>query len=228
MGRQASRVVVSRVLSARLLDVVEVSVSSGRGRELARRELEDGKVELGKRVEVEQGVDGLGEHVKDTVEDHLGVGRDDVSTVGETPGNGVKEPEEGQDDGGFGESRSVSVTESTSGLSSGAGKNPPDVEDCASVHYPEQAFQRLTSDATEGVEAPLVAGNDESADKTGDDHDQVEEDKGDDVGQGKAGRHDQGQEKGRLSMSTNRLCRRSAQLTVVITQSMYRTYQICL
>ena len=140
MGRQASRVVVSRVLSARLLNVVEVSVSSGRGGELSGRELEDGKVELGKRVEVEQGVDGLGEHVEDTVEDHLRVGRDDVSTVGETPGNGVKEPEEGQDDGGFGESRSVSVTESTSGLSSGAGKNPPDVEDCASVHYPEQAF----------------------------------------------------------------------------------------
>ena len=134
VGRQASRVVVSRVLSARLLDVVKVSVGSGRSRELSGRELEDGEVELGKRVEVEKRVHRLGEDVKNTIEDHLRVGRDNITAVGETPGNGVQEPKEGEDDGGLGEGRSVSVAERTSGLSSRAGKNPPDVEDCALVH----------------------------------------------------------------------------------------------
>ena len=35
---------------------------------------------------------GLGDEVKDGVEDGLGVGRDDVATLAETPGNGVEDP----------------------------------------------------------------------------------------------------------------------------------------
>lgn len=35
----------------------------------------------------------LGENIKDTVEDSFGITRDDVSTLGETPGNWVEEPQ---------------------------------------------------------------------------------------------------------------------------------------
>lgn len=39
--------------------------------------------------------DNLGEDVEDTVEDTFGIGSDDVSTFGETPGDGIQQPEEG-------------------------------------------------------------------------------------------------------------------------------------
>jgi hypothetical protein len=39
--------------------------------------------------------DGLGDEVEDTVEDGFRVGRDDVATLAETPGDGVQDPEEG-------------------------------------------------------------------------------------------------------------------------------------
>lgn len=38
---------------------------------------------------------GLSDEVEDTVEDGLGVGGDDVTTLAETPGDGVQNPEEG-------------------------------------------------------------------------------------------------------------------------------------
>lgn len=37
----------------------------------------------------------LREEIKDTVEDSLGVGGDDVASLAETPGDGVQDPEEG-------------------------------------------------------------------------------------------------------------------------------------
>jgi len=37
---------------------------------------------------------GLGEDIKNAVENSLGVGRNDIATFGQTPGDGVDEPEE--------------------------------------------------------------------------------------------------------------------------------------
>lgn len=37
----------------------------------------------------------LSDEVEDTVEDGLGVGRDDVATLAETPGDGIQDPKEG-------------------------------------------------------------------------------------------------------------------------------------
>lgn len=76
------------------------------------------------------GEDWLGEDVKDTVEDHLGVGGDDISTVGETPGDGVEKPEEREDKGGGGECFLVGGTDDSGRSSSRTRENPPDVEDC--------------------------------------------------------------------------------------------------
>ena len=39
--------------------------------------------------------DGLGDEVKNTVEDGFRVGRDDVAALAKTPGDGVQDPEEG-------------------------------------------------------------------------------------------------------------------------------------
>jgi hypothetical protein len=78
---------------------------------------------------VDHGVDGLGEDVEDTVEDHLRVGRDDVGTVTQTPGDGVEEPEEGEEGSRSGKGGLVGRSEGGGGRSSGADENPPDVED---------------------------------------------------------------------------------------------------
>lgn len=47
----------------------------------------------------------LGEDVKDTVEDSLGVRVNDVATLRQTPGDGVEEPEEDGQDTALEESR---------------------------------------------------------------------------------------------------------------------------
>lgn len=131
---------------------------------------------------MDHGEDWLGQDVEDTVEDHLRVGGDDVSTVRKTPGDWVKEPEEREDGGGQGEGRLVTGTEDTSRRSGRSSENPPDVEE---------------GDTSEDEETPLVLGLDETTDKTSDDHDNVEEDKGDDVGKGEAGGEDKGEEQSR-------------------------------
>jgi len=67
--------------------------------ELSALELEPGVVQLGNHVDVEDGEDGLGDKVEDTVEDHLAGRGDDVGTVSETPGDGVEGPDDGEEDG---------------------------------------------------------------------------------------------------------------------------------
>ena len=48
---------------------------------------------------MEQGKDGLGDKVEDSVKDHLGGRGDDVGTVSETPGDRVKGPDDREEDG---------------------------------------------------------------------------------------------------------------------------------
>ena len=72
--------------------------------------------------------DGLGEDVKDTVEDHLRVGSNDVSTIGETPGDGVEEPKEGEDTSGDGVCSLETTTEVGDTLPSGTKEDEPDVD----------------------------------------------------------------------------------------------------
>ena len=80
--------------------LVVVSDVSGSGRVLARRELESREVLLGQEPKVDEEEDWLGEEVEDTVGDHLRVGSDDVSTIGDTPDDGVDEPEDREDGAG--------------------------------------------------------------------------------------------------------------------------------
>lgn len=56
-------------------------------RELAALEVKRGVVALAERKHVEKRKDGLGEQVKDTVEDHFAVWRDGVAAICETPCN---------------------------------------------------------------------------------------------------------------------------------------------
>ena len=69
----------------------------------------------------------LGKDIEDTVEDHLGVGGDDVSTIGETPGNGVEEPEEGEDASGDSVGSLETATEVGNTLPSGTEEDEPDL-----------------------------------------------------------------------------------------------------
>lgn len=133
-GALGRRVVVGDDGVGVLLSVVGVDTGGRRG-ELARRELERGEVELGEHEEVDEAEDGLGEDVKDTVEDHLRVGRDVRRAVGETPGDGVEEPENGQDGSRDGEALLVLLAEDTGGGSSRAHERPPDLRSLAGAEY---------------------------------------------------------------------------------------------
>ena len=55
-------------------------------------------VDVAVAPEKERSETGLGQDVQDTVESSLGVGSNDVATLGESPGNRVEEPEEGGQD----------------------------------------------------------------------------------------------------------------------------------
>lgn len=79
------------------------------------------------------GEDWFGEDIKDTVKDHFGVRRDDISAVCQTPCHRINEPEEGQDDSRSSEGSSVPGSKHSGGLTSWSSENPPDVDDYMSV-----------------------------------------------------------------------------------------------
>jgi hypothetical protein len=76
---------------------------------------------------VDEEEDWLGEDIEDTVEDHLRVGGDDVTTIGETPGDGVEEPEETEDTGRDGVGSLETATKVGDTLSSGTEEDEPDL-----------------------------------------------------------------------------------------------------
>ena len=80
----AAATAIAVAVVAVLLTVVR-SDTVGVRREFARLKLESGEVKLGYEEQVDEAKDGLGEDIKDTVEDHLGVGGNDIATVSETP-----------------------------------------------------------------------------------------------------------------------------------------------
>lgn len=85
---------------------------------------------------------------------------------------------------------------------------------------------------SEGEVSPLIRGDDQRSDETGDDHDEIEEDKGHDVGEGETGREDEGEEEGGggddpWKCIAGRLSARNCNDKLVpYLQSMYLTYQI--
>lgn len=54
-----------------------------------------GRIDVAMAPEKESTEARLSDEVKDAVEDGLRVGRDDIATLAETPGNGVQNPQEG-------------------------------------------------------------------------------------------------------------------------------------
>jgi len=144
--------------------------------ELSALELEPGVVQLGNHVDVEKGEDGLGDKVEDSVEDHLAGRGDDVGTVSETPGDGVEGPDDGEEDG-RGDVSSLEVRSEQGNRSvSRPQKDEPDVD---------------KSGASESKVTPLVRADDKTSDETGNDHDKVKEDQGDNVREGESGGEDQ-------------------------------------
>ncbi|KAI7223858.1 hypothetical protein KC333_g99 [Hortaea werneckii] len=103
----------------------------------------------------------LREQIKDTVEDGLRVGRNDVATLTQTPCDGVKGPEEG--------SQTTAVEEGATNVPAhGVGV-------LASLPAEDESNVEEGSTA-EGKVAPFVPGVDERANETGHDHDPVDED----------------------------------------------------
>ena len=105
--------------------------------------------------------DWLGEDVEDTVEGGLGVWRDDVSTLRQSPCDGVEEPKEDGPDTADQVCPGDIGAEGGGVLASRPGHGPCDEE------------ERNTS---EREVSPLVRRGDQSTDQTSDDHDFINED----------------------------------------------------
>lgn len=120
--------------------------------------------------------DGLGEDIEDTVEDHLRVGGNDISTIGETPGDGVEEPKEGEDAGGDGVCSLETTPEVGDRLPSGTEEDKPDVY-FSGHSKSEEAPERVSAPPIAvKLDVPLVRGRNQGTNETSDDHDEIEED----------------------------------------------------
>lgn len=105
--------------------------------------------------------DRFGENVENTVEDSLRVGRDEVGTLTNRPGNRVENPQKGSQRSAD-EERPAHVRAHGVGVSASL----PDED----VNDPEKGG------ATESEVAPLISRLDESTSQAGDDHDFVNQD----------------------------------------------------
>jgi hypothetical protein len=103
----------------------------------------------------------LGQEVEDTVEDCLGVRRDDVSTLTDTPCNRVQDPQESGERSAVEESL-LNITSIRARVSAG---------------FPNQLVDNVDECKTaESEVSPLVPGLDESSNQTGDNHNLVDND----------------------------------------------------
>ena len=128
--------------------------------------------------------DWLGDQVEDTIEDSLGVGVDKVATLRNAPSNGVKEPNpNGQDTAGH-EGLVDIVAECVRVLAADACQHIDDVKE---------------GGITEGEISPLVGSAGQSANKTGYDHDLVDEDSDENRGPREAGGQEEVKEQQRRS-----------------------------
>ena len=135
--------------------------------------------------EEEKQEDGPNEDVEDTVPDHLGRVRDDVTALGATPGDRVCNEQEGEEtgaanvrgakDAAAGECSTGTVEEEHNPIKKVSvckkrlphRRHLPDVDECS---------------ATEGEVTPLVGAVRKSADETHDDHDPGHEYSAQDIG----------------------------------------------
>lgn len=103
----------------------------------------------------------LCQKVEDAVEDGLRVWRDDVATLGNTPGDGVQYPQECSE-GSAHEECALNILTEVPGV-------------CARL--PDQLVDDIDEgEVAESEVSPLVFGGDECADETGNDHDLVDND----------------------------------------------------
>jgi hypothetical protein len=118
-------------------------------------------IDVAMTPEKEEGEDWLGAEIKDTVEDGLGVRRDNVTALTQSPADRVKEP---QEDGPDTRDNVDSMDISAEVFSVGSAleeEGVDDEEECGTAEYEE---------------TPLVASSDQGTDQTSNDHDQVHDD----------------------------------------------------
>lgn len=120
----------------------------------------DGWVDVTVTPDEQETKDWLGKNVKDTVESGFRIGVNDISALSKTPGNGVKEPQEDGPDAANQEGAVYVGTENKSVLACDPNNVPCNTE---------------KSDHAKSVVSPLVRGCNESADKTRNNHDLIEE-----------------------------------------------------
>ena len=119
-----------------------------------------GRVDVAVAPDEESTEAGLGDEVKDGVEDGLGVGRDDVATLAETPGNGVQDPQES--------SQRTAVQEALGDLRA--------VASGVAAGLPDKLVDNVEKrNAANDKVRPLVPADNESTNQTGDNHDLVNE-----------------------------------------------------
>jgi hypothetical protein len=165
-ARRADLVLNSGVL---LVVVVDVKTKTGR-------------VNVTVTEDEESTEDRLGDQIKDTIEDSLRVGGDNVATLADTPGERVQDPEDSGERTAQGEATTDILAENIGVTTALPDEDPDDVEE---------------SKAAEGEVTPLVGATDESANETGDNHDFIDEDDEEDSGPGKGGGQHQVEKKER-------------------------------
>jgi len=111
----------------------------------------------------------LGQEIEDAVEDSFGVGGNEIRSLGDTPGDGVDQPDEECQDTAEHVGAVNVRAEELGALATYAGEVPEDVEH---------------GGGAEGPPAPLPAAGSKSSNEAGDDHGPVHEDGPDDGGPG--------------------------------------------
>jgi len=140
------------------------------------------RVDVAVAPDEESTEDRLGQNIKDTVEGGLGVGGDEVGALAHAPGDGVESP---QDGGQRATDQEGAADVAAQGIGVAASLPAEHVEDVEE------------GDAAENEVSPLVAGADEGAGETGDDHDLVDKDDEEDRGPRHASSEEQVGEKQR-------------------------------
>ena len=138
------------VLNSGVLLVVVVDVKT-----------ETGRVNATVTPDKESTEDRLSDQVEDTVEDSLGIGRDDVATLTNTPGDRVEDPEKSGERAAHGEAAADIFAEDIGVTATLPHEDPDNVEE---------------SNTAEDEVTPLVRAANEGADETSDNHDFVNED----------------------------------------------------
>lgn len=119
-----------------------------------------GRVDVAVAPDEESTEAGLGDEVKDGVEDGLGIGRNDVATLAETPGNWVQDPQEC--------SQGTTVQEALGDLRA--------VASGVAAGLPDKLVDNVEKrNAANDKVRPLVPADNESTNQTGDNHDLVNE-----------------------------------------------------